>query len=118
MFWENVSKNMPEWQLLIKGNVSSSELRKEYVNTNTNLLNALGIFGRILIKTYPEDWEIKLRNLKKIDWSRENPEWEGRLIKHGQMQKQGTAIELAANMILAKCGIPLSDDRQKIEDKL
>ena len=117
-FWETVSKNMPEWQLLIKGSVTPSQLRKEYVNTNTNLLNALGIFGRILIKTHPDDWEIKLRNLKKIDWSRENPEWQGRLIKHGQMQKQSTAIELAANMILTKCGISLSADRQKIEAKL
>ena len=117
-FWESVSKNMPEWQLLIKGSVTPSELRKYYVNTNTNLLNALGIFGRITIEKYPDDWEIKLRNLKKIDWSRENPEWEGRLIKHGQMQKQGTAIELAANMILTKCGIDLDKDRQKIEAKL
>lgn len=117
-FWENISKNLPEWQLLVKGNTTPFELRKNYVNTNTNLLNALGIFGKILIQKYPDDWEIKLRGLKKIDWSRENPEWEGRLIKHGQMQKQSTAIELGANMILTKCGIPLDEDRQKIEAKL
>jgi len=27
-------------------------------------------------------------------------------------------IDLAANVILQKCGIPLSEDRQKIEDRL
>ena len=117
-FWEIVSKNLPEWQLLLAGNVTSHELRKNYVNTHTNLLNALGIAGRELIKNYPNEWELKLRKLKKIDWSRESPEWEGRIIKHGQMQKQTTAIELAANLILTKCGTPLSAERRKIEAKL
>lgn len=117
-FWKTVSKNIPEWQLLIKGNVTAHELRKDYVNTHTNLLNALGIVGRIIMESYPDDWELKLRKLKKIDWSRSASEWEGRLIKHGQMQKQHVAIELAANMILQKCGVPLSAERQKIEAKL
>ena len=118
VFWQTVSKNMSEWQLLIKGNLKPSDLRTDYVNTHTNILNALGIFGRIVIKTYPDEWELKLRNLKKINWSREDPEWEGRIIKHRQMQKQTTAIELAVNLILTKCGVPLSAERQKIEAKL
>lgn len=117
-FWKQVSKNIPEWQLLIQGRITPFELRKNYVNTHTNLLNALGIFGRVLIQNNPDDWEPVLRNLKKIDWSRDAPEWENRLIKHGQMQKQTTGIELAANMILQKCGVPLSAERQKIEAKL
>lgn len=117
-FWKQVSKNIPEWQLLIQGKITPFELRKNYVNTNTNLLNALGIFGRVLIQNNPDDWELVLRNLKKIDWSRDAPEWENRLIKHGQMQKQTTGIELAANMILQKCGVKLSAERQKIEAKL
>ena len=117
-FWQTVSKNLPQWQLLLKGNTSAHELRKNNVNTHTNLLNSLGIVGKIVIQKYPDEWELKLRNLKKIDWSRESPEWEGRIIKHGQMQKQTIAIELAANLILTKCGISLSAERQKIEAKL
>ncbi len=117
-FWKTVSENIPEWQLLLKGDVAPSVLRKEFVNTNTNLLNALGIAGKFIIKEYPNDWKTKLRNLKKIDWSRDSPEWEGRLIKHGQMQKQLIAIDLAANIIMQKCGLTLSEERQKIEDKL
>ena len=117
-FWETVSKNIPEWQLLLSGHVTPYELRKNYVNTHTNLLNSLGIVGRIIIENYPDEWELKLRNLKKIDWSRESPEWEGRIIKHGQMQKQTIAIELAANLMLTKCGVFLSAERQEIEAKL
>ena len=117
-FWETVSKNLPEWQLLLSGNITPYELRKNYVNTHTNLLNSLGIVGRIIIQKHSDEWELKLRNLKKIDWSRESPEWEGRIIKHKQMQKQTIAIELAANLILTKCGVSLSAERREIEVKL
>lgn len=117
-FWETVSKNIPEWQLLLKGDIVPSELRKNFVNTNTNLLNALGIAGRLLIKKYPNDWKNKLHNLKEIDWSRDAPEWDGRLIINGQMQMQDRGVDLAANVIMKKCGLSLSPKRQKIEDKI
>jgi DNA sulfur modification protein DndB len=117
-FWEIVSKNISEWQMLTKGEIPPSELRKNFVNTNTNLLNALGIAGKIIIQEFPNEWKTKLHGLKKIDWSRDAPEWDGRLIVNGQMQKQLIGIELAANIIIKKCGLSLSTDRQKIEDKL
>jgi hypothetical protein len=56
--------------------------------------------------------------LKKINWSRDAPEWDGRLIINGQMQKQILGIELAANIIIKKCGLTLSPERQAIEAKL
>ena len=117
-YWEIVSKNIPEWQLLIQGKTSSSELRKSFVHTNTNCLNAIGIAGQIIIEQNPDSWKDVLKNLKKIDWSRESSDWEKRLILNGQMQKHAAGIDLAANVILQKCGISLSEDRQKIEDKL
>ena len=117
-YWEIVSKNIPEWQLLIQGKTSSSELRKSFVHTNTNCLNAIGIAGQIIIEQNPDSWKDVLKNLKKIDWSRASSDWEKRLILNGQMQKHAAGIDLAANVILQKCGISLSEDRQKIEDKL
>ena len=117
-FWKTISKNIPEWQLLLNDDVVPSELRKNYVNTNTNLLNALGIAGKFLIREYPDDWQTKLRSLKKINWSRDAPEWNGRLIINGQMQKQILGIELAANIIMKKCGLSLSAERMAIEAKL
>ena len=117
-YWEIVSKNIPEWQLLIQGKTSSSELRKSFVHTNTNCLNAIGIAGQIIIEEHPHTWKEKLKNLKKIDWSRASSDWEKRLILNDQMQKHAAGIDLAANVILQKCGISLSEDRQKIEDKL
>ena len=117
-YWEIVSKNIPEWQLLIQGKTSAAELRKNFVHTNTNCLNAIGIAGQIIIEQNPDSWKDVLKNLKKIDWSRASSDWEKRLILNGQMQKHAAGIDLAANVILQKCGISLSEDRQKIEDKL
>ena len=117
-YWETVSKNIPEWQLLIQGKTTSSELRKNFVHTNTNCLNAIGIAGQIIIQEHSDTWKDVLKNLKKVDWSRESSDWEKRLILNGQMQKHAAGIDLAANIILQKCGISLSEDRQKIEDRL
>ncbi len=114
-FWNTVARNMPEWRLLIQGKVKASEIRKEFVHTNTNLLNALGITGRILMKKYPDDWTGRLSKLRAIDWSRENPEWDGRLILNGQMVKHSLGIEKAANLILRKCGVKLSKSREDLE---
>ena len=117
-FWETVSKHIPQWQLLIQDKVTSSELRKNFVHTNTNCLNAMGIAGQIIIEQNPDSWKDVLKNLKVVDWSRESQDWEKRLILNGQMQKHAAGIDLAANVILKKCGISLSEDRQKIEDRL
>ena len=117
-FWETVSQNISGWQLLIQGKITSSELRKSFVHTNTNCLNAMGIAGQIIIEQNPDSWKDVLRNLKEVKWSRKSQDWEKRLILNGQMQKHAAGIDLAANVILQKCGIPLSEDRQKIEDRL
>ena len=115
-FWNEMAKNIPEWQLLVQKRVTAPELRKEYVHSHTNLLNAIGIVGNVLQNEYPSNWKQKLVSLRNIDWSRNNPEWEGKLLIRGRMLKSKLGIELAANIILKKCGIPLSDDRLNYEN--
>jgi DNA sulfur modification protein DndB len=117
IFWQTVSKNIPEWQLLLQDKVAAHEVRKEFVHTNTNVLNALGIVGFTIMNEFPDTWKEKLRGLKNINWARNNPEWQGRLIVNGQMQKNARGIELAANTILLKCGAKLPDYRLKYEGK-
>lgn len=116
-FWDLVSKCIPEWNLLMEKKISAGEMRKEFVHGNTNTLNALGIVGRILIRDYPENWKEKLKGIRNVNWSRQNTEWEGRLLLKGRMLKNALGVELAANTILQKCGIELSEDRLKHESK-
>ena len=115
-FWSEIAKNIPEWQLLVQQRVTPSELRKEYVHSHTNLLNALGIVGHVLQNEYPSNWKQKLTSLQNIDWKRSNSDWEGKLLIKGRMLKSKLGIELTANTILKKCGVALSDDRLSYEN--
>ena len=114
-FWEAVSRNIPEWQLLIEKKVSAAELRRDFVHAHTNLLNALGIVGNVLLREHPTDWKNKLKGLQKIDWSRSSPSWQGRLLLQGSMLKNKIGIELAANTILRGCGVKIPREREELE---
>lgn len=103
-YWTQVANNIPEWKLLIDKKITASELRKEYVHAHTNTLNALGMAGFVLIEDFPDTWKQKLQALQKINWLRDNPDWEGKLALDGRMLKQKKAYQQAANLILAKCG--------------
>ena len=102
--------------MLVQKRVTASELRNGYVHAHTNLLNAIGIVGNTIQNEYPSNWKQKLTSLQDIDWSRNNQEWEGKLLLKGRMLKRKLGIELAANTILKKCGIPLSDERLNYEN--
>ena len=115
-FWNEITKNIPEWQLLVQKRVTASELRQEYAHSHTNLLNSLGIVGNVLVNDHPSDWKQKLTSLRDINWSRTNPDWEGQLMLNGRMLKSKLGIELAANTILKKCGVSLSDERLAYEN--
>lgn len=104
-FWDEVSKNIPEWQLLIEKKVSAYELRREFVHSHTNMINALGKAGHVLITLFPDTWKSKLKGLQKLDWSRGSKVWEGKLLMDGRMLKNQNGIKKAADIILQACGV-------------
>jgi len=104
-FWDEVSKNIPEWQLLVDKKVSAYELRQEFVHAHTNLINALGMAGHVLVTQFPDSWKQKVRGLQKVDWARDSPAWQGKLMIDGRMLKNRSGIKKAANIILQACGV-------------
>lgn len=104
-FWEEVSKNIPEWTLLQQNKVKASELRTNYIHSHTNLLNALGMVGYVIISRYPDQWKQKLKGLQKINWERANPQWDGKLVINGRMIKNKIGIDMAALLLLKECGL-------------
>lgn len=103
-YWDRVSKNIPEWNLLIQKKVTPFELRQNYVHAHTNVLNALGMVGHVLITEFPDSWKEKLKGLQKIKWEKTDPVWEGKIINEGRMTKTRLGIKQAANEILRNCG--------------
>ena len=69
------------------------------------MLTAIGLAGNILLSNYPDSWKRMIRGLQKIDWSRDYPLWEGKLVLRGRMLKNKTGIKAAAREILRACGV-------------
>jgi DNA sulfur modification protein DndB len=79
------------------------------------LLQAFGRIGATLNSKTPSDYS-KLRNLKKINWSRSNAkDWEGRVLMGGRMTKATNSVVLATAFIKTEIGIELSPDERKAE---
>lgn len=115
-FWECVAQNIPEWQLLLDSRISPDDLRSGYVHAHTNCLNSLGIAGHITIKQHPTGWKKKLAALSGLDWSRDNPAWNGSLIQGGKMVRTTIGIMLGACIILRQCGIKIPRDLRRYEE--
>ena len=114
-FWKCVTKFIPEWQLLINDELSPDDLRANYVNGHTNCLNALGIVGKEIIKQYPTTWKKKLSGLSNIDWSRDNPIWDGNLMQDKKMIRTTVGIELGASIMLKHCAISIQKKSRRSE---
>jgi DNA sulfur modification protein DndB len=90
----------------------------ESVHSHTNMLNALGIMGHALIAQHPDSWKSKLKGLQKIDWARDSPVWEGKIVVGGRMLKQKAGIKKAVDVLLKGCGATTTlDDFEKNESK-
>jgi len=117
-YWEEVAKNIPEWEQLIKHKVSSSELRTEFVHAHGLALHALGIMGHALIKNHPDDWKQQLEQLQKIDWLRSNEQvWEGRAMNNGRISKAQMNLTLTANYLKQMMNLPLTTEEERVEKR-
>lgn len=115
-FWTNVAENMPDWQQCLKKEVTSSELREQYIHAHGVFLQALGSIGADLIKE-KKQWQKELKNLKKIDWSRVNKDWEGRALVNGRISKSCSNVTLTGNLIKKKLGLNFNQIEQNEEEK-
>ena len=117
-YWNAVAENIPDWQLLIKGNVASSSLRNDFIHAHGIALHALGLVGHALIEEYPDSWKEKLKILYEIDWARSNEKvWEGRAMNNGTISKSQMNLALTVNYLKQKMKLPLSIEEEKIESR-
>lgn len=118
-YWIEVSKHMPQWQLVKEEKITSFELRRNYVNAHGIALLALGFAGRILLEEFASDWRTRLQGLEKIDWSRSNEElWEGRAMYSGRILASNRHLNLTTIVIERAIGIPLGKVERDLEESL
>lgn len=110
-FWREVTINMPDWQAAKNKEVSSSSLREEYVHAHGVALQALGEVGKDIKSRFPKDWPRYIKNLNKVDWSRENKKlWEGKALVNGRVSKSITSVKLTAISLKKQMKIPLTPE--------
>jgi DNA sulfur modification protein DndB len=118
-FWTEVTDNIREWKLLLENKISSSELRKGFINSHGIALLALGKAGQELIQKFPEKWKNKVEGLKKIDWSRSNTKlWEGRAMHAGRINASSNNVLLTTMIIKRALGLKLKKEDEELEQRL
>jgi DNA sulfur modification protein DndB len=116
-FWEEVSKYLPEWDLVRKSRLSSGEIRRDFIHSHGIAIQSLGVVGNQLLRENPKDWKKELGNLEKIDWSRSNTRiWEGRALIGGRVSKTSSNVTLTSNLIKQKLGLTLSPEEKRMEE--
>lgn len=115
-FWDALLGVIPEWQLAVRYEISSAELRQNYVHAHAVMLHAMGIAGRALIRDDPDEWPRRLQRLQGLDWSRGNSRiWEGRAMSGGQMSKTRQHVQLTANTLKLVLGLVLTPYELELE---
>ncbi len=116
-YWEEVARQMPEWQSVRDGKMPASEVRGDFIHSHGIVLQALGAVGNALLRDKGSNWKSRLKVLRRINWSRSNSAlWEGRAMIGGRVSKAGHNVTLTTNAIKQRFGIPLGPEEQRVED--
>lgn len=115
-FWDEVSKYMPEWELVRRSRLTAGEIRKDFIHSHGIALQSIAIAGSQLLNEYPKEWKKKIALIKNIDWSRQNTKvWEGRALIGGRVSKTSNNVMLTTNLIKHKLGLQLSPEELRTE---
>jgi DNA sulfur modification protein DndB len=113
-FWREVSKHIPGWFEIVKGDTSAADIRAGYVHCHAIGAAAIARAGRELFDQSPNDWKKRLAKLSTLDWSRSNKKlWEGRAMIGGKLSKSGSAVARAGIVVKRHLGIALSREELK-----
>lgn len=115
-FWNLVGEQIPDWRRAERREVSSAELRRDYIHSHGIALQALAIAGAQAIAIDPKSWRKHLTGLRQVDWGRSNRDlWEGRAMIGGRLNKSRNNVLLVANVLLRAMQLPLTPEGERVE---
>lgn len=116
-YWQAVYAATPEWQMVIKKELSPSQFRQEYIHAHGVGLHALGSLGCSLITAQPNEWKETIKQLKNVDWRKSNPVWARRSMLHGKLSKASTNIMLTTNALKQTLSLSLTPEERALENQ-
>ena len=115
-FWTCVSKNIIQWNELVKKEISKVDLRENYIVTQGVVVQALGLIGACFYHNANLDMNKYLSRLQVVDWKRNASQWKLRVIRSdGKIITSNKAILLTAIQIKKEIGLKLSEEEQQKE---
>lgn len=76
-FFEEATKLIEPWNTIASNQMDPMDARKDYLSSYSVLLTGLGNVGSEILAKDDVNWKKRLTPLKKINWSKTNPEWQG-----------------------------------------
>jgi DNA sulfur modification protein DndB len=113
-YWDTVSKVMPDWVKVKKGQLMSVDLRQERISSHTVVLRAIGGVGAELMKL--PNWRDRVGDFGKIDWSKKNPEWQNVCIVANSVVSNRQSRAATKAYIKRQLGLHLSDAEVRLLD--
>ena len=110
-YWSAVSRHMLDWNKVLDGQKSPANLRSESISAHSTVLRALGGLGSELMKD--ENWKNRLIALAKLDWSKQNPDWQNVCIVANSVVSNRQARAATKAYIKGRLGMELSEAEQR-----
>lgn len=115
--WNEIIKNMPDWQRVGTREIASYELRRDYIHAHGVAVQAIASATGQLLRADPTNWRTRLSGLRNIEWSRANGKlWNNRALVAGKVNKSKNNVILVTNVVAQSLGLPLSPEAKRIED--
>ena len=115
-FWDEVVKNMVQWDELYKHEIFKVEVRENYISTQGIVIQAFGYVGNYFYGHHSKKMSVMLAKLRTINWKRSDPQWLHRAIREdGRILTNKKAVVVISNIIKMKIGVPLSNDEKAVE---
>lgn len=118
LFWSTLCETIPEWEEVLKRNISPRTLRLQSITAQGLFIEAVAEVGRTLIAQRPDSWLIGIKELARIDWSRTNEkDWKGRAYDDsGRIIKNRRTISLTSIRIKQLLNIELNEKEKAMEE--
>lgn len=117
VFWQEIVKNLPEWEALEKKELTKRDLRENYITTLGVTLLAFSRVGIWLYDNCRDEINTYIYKFRGIDWTRHNVLWKNRMIRNdGKIINNRDAVILTGNVIKKELGMPLTREEENKED--
>ena len=115
-YWNAVTRYITDWEQVLQKKASAGEVRRDYVHCHAIALTGLGRVGASLFSIYPEGWDEHLGGLTQIDWSRSNPDWQGRIMSKGGLSQSQTSVSRMTAYLKRYLELPLTLEEERLEN--